>query len=138
MILCAIDGSVWFSGFIGAILGGLICGVVTGGFIYWQAIEVARHNLRSVVIRMGVHVSQCKGHGQGPTEPWTVYMDEAVSAYHRYRALIVWKKSRASLDKAWKAFKGSSDEESHFAFRGMLINGGGDRRARDFVDFLSK
>ena len=87
-------------GILGAIIGGLIAGLYVG----WQTRELARHNLRAIIIKMGVYVQQCKGMTDGKgdygrTEPWTVYMDEAIACYLRFRAIsLPW--NRSALDRA--------------------------------------
>lgn len=98
-------GSNLLSGMFGAIIGGLIAGLYVG----WQTRELARHNLRAIIIKMGVYVQQCKGMTDGKgdygrTEPWTVYMDEAIACYLRYRAIsLPW--NRSALDRAWTQFQ---------------------------------
>ena len=138
MIIAYSSTDVWLSGFIGAVLGGGICGLVTGLFVQWQARETARHNLRAIAIRMGVHVKQCKGRGEGRrTEPWTIYMDEAVSAYHRYRALL-WKNRRGDLDLAWKDFQGVDPAgDSLLAYRSMMDFDDCQNRVINLINFLS-
>ncbi|QTN32546.1 hypothetical protein HZ994_09455 [Akkermansiaceae bacterium] len=139
--IACLDGaaSLLLSGLIGAILGGGVCGLVTGWFIYWQSAEVARHNLRSVVVRMGVHLKQGKSTAGGDrgSEPWTVYMDEALSAYYRYRALLVFPFRQDRLDAAWKEFQGTDPNgDTPFAYRSLMIHDNSTYRITQFVNFL--
>lgn len=107
-----------FSGFVGAIIGGLMAIAA----VLWQSGETARHNLRAVVTKMGVHVIQCKGDG-GRTEPWTVYMDEALSAFNRYRAFVWLPSNRKRLDQAWISFQGTDpDGTTPFSYAPTAIN----------------
>lgn len=113
-----------------------MCGFVTGLYIQWQTRETARHDLRSIAICMGVHVKQCKGNGEHMTEPWTVYMDKAISAYHRYRALILpW--NREALDKAWRGLQGVDPvSESFLDYVGMMESVSNRIRVYNFIKFL--
>ena len=100
-----INGSVVLSGLVGALIGGLLA----GRYLVWQTRESAKHQLRSIVIRMGAHVQQCKGINAQRTEPWSVYMEDAIAAYQRYRTLLLpWQ--RPKLDRAWTSFQGTKPD----------------------------
>src|SRR5437867_4344141 len=89
---------------VSGLLGALIGGILAGRYLVWQTREVAKHNLRAIAIRIGVHAQQCKGiHGQR-TDPWSVYIEDAIAAFLRYRALLLpWQ--RKALDDAWTSFQ---------------------------------
>jgi hypothetical protein len=127
-----ITGSVVFSGLIGALVGGLLA----GRYLVWQTREAAKHELRSIVIRMGIHVQQCKGIGGNRTEAWTVYMEDAIAAYQRYRALILpWQRSR--LDRGWTRFQGTDPNGSTpYAYAPMMDFAACLDRIRKILDVL--
>jgi hypothetical protein len=105
-------------GAVGAIFGAW----ASGRYVIWQAREAARHDLRAIVIRMGVYVEQCKGINGNRVDPWTVYMEDAIAAYLRYRTLLLpWQ--RAELDRNWTKFQGTRpDGDTPYAHTPMGDN----------------
>ena len=121
------------SGFVGALLGS----VITGGIMYWQAVETARHELRILVSRLGFHAKQSRGTGQNRSDPMgTPLLDDAVAAYHRYRALLPIRCWKRSLDNAWTAFQGHDPREEDPLSHTQLVGDEGARRAVVMLRFL--
>jgi len=121
------------SAFIGAVIGSML----TGGFTYWQSRELAKHNLRSVVARLGMHAKQSRGGCERRTDPMsTALLDEAIASYHRYRALLISACRKRSLDVAWTRFQGNSPGGNDPLSHVQLLGEDGARRAVEMLRFL--
>ena len=116
------------SGFVGAVIGAVLGGGIAVFCAYWQTRETARNNLRAIVTRMAIHARTGRG-VERATNPWsTTDMDEAITAYYRYRALLPFRSARCGLDRAWLTFQGHDPNgPDPFCAAPMLGESGADR-----------